>query len=59
MERAIELPQGTIRVYEQGDGPVLFFVHGCSRAIRSGGPVTERLAALIRDFVSERVAAPK
>jgi pimeloyl-ACP methyl ester carboxylesterase len=28
MERDIELPQGTIRVYEQGDGPVLLFVHG-------------------------------
>jgi pimeloyl-ACP methyl ester carboxylesterase len=28
MEREIELTQGTIRVYEQGEGPVLFFVHG-------------------------------
>ncbi|HKP21825.1 MAG TPA: alpha/beta hydrolase [Thermoleophilaceae bacterium] len=28
MEREIELPQGTIRVYEEGEGPVLLFVHG-------------------------------
>jgi pimeloyl-ACP methyl ester carboxylesterase len=28
MERDIELPQGTVRVYEEGDGPVLVFVHG-------------------------------
>ena len=28
MQHEIELPQGTVRVYEQGEGPVLFFVHG-------------------------------
>jgi hypothetical protein len=59
MERAIEVPQGTIRVYEQGDGPVLFFVHGLLVSHTLWELVTERLAALIRDFVSERVAAPR
>ena len=28
MERNVELPQGTVRVYERGEGPVLLFVHG-------------------------------
>ena len=28
MERTVELPQGTVRVYERGEGPVLLFVHG-------------------------------
>jgi pimeloyl-ACP methyl ester carboxylesterase len=28
VERALELPQGTVRVYERGEGPVLLFVHG-------------------------------
>ena len=28
MQREVELPQGTVRVYEEGEGPVLFFVHG-------------------------------
>ena len=28
MERELELEQGTVRVYEQGEGPALVFVHG-------------------------------
>jgi pimeloyl-ACP methyl ester carboxylesterase len=28
MDHELELPQGTVRVYEQGEGPVLVFVHG-------------------------------
>ena len=28
MKREVEVPQGTVRVYEEGEGPVLFFVHG-------------------------------
>src|SRR5215212_4297164 len=28
VEHELELPQGTIRVYEEGEGPVLVFVHG-------------------------------
>ena len=28
MERNVELPQGTVRVYERGEGPVLLFIHG-------------------------------
>jgi pimeloyl-ACP methyl ester carboxylesterase len=28
VEHELDLPQGTVRVYEQGEGPVLVFVHG-------------------------------
>ena len=28
MERELDLPQGTVRVYEEGEGQVLLFVHG-------------------------------
>src|SRR5215212_6127788 len=28
VEHELELPQGTVRVYEEGEGPVLVFVHG-------------------------------
>jgi pimeloyl-ACP methyl ester carboxylesterase len=28
VEREVEVAQGTVRVYEEGEGPVLFFVHG-------------------------------
>ena len=44
MEREIELPQGTIRVYEQGEGPVLFFVHGLLVSHTLWELVVERLA---------------
>ena len=40
----LELPQGTIRVYEQGDGPVLFFVHGLLVSHTLWELVIERLA---------------
>ena len=44
MEHKLELPQGTIRVYEQGDGPVLLFVHGLLVSHTLWELVTERLA---------------
>jgi pimeloyl-ACP methyl ester carboxylesterase len=44
MERDIELPQGTIRVYEQGEGPVLFFVHGLLVSHTLWELVVDRLA---------------
>jgi pimeloyl-ACP methyl ester carboxylesterase len=44
MEREIELPQGTVRVYEEGEGPVLFFVHGLLVSHTLWELVTERLA---------------
>jgi pimeloyl-ACP methyl ester carboxylesterase len=44
MEREIEIPQGTIRVYEQGEGPVLFFVHGLMVSHTLWELVVERLA---------------
>ena len=28
MQHEVEVPQGTVRVYEEGEGPVLLFVHG-------------------------------
>jgi pimeloyl-ACP methyl ester carboxylesterase len=28
VQHEVELPQGTVRVYEEGEGPVLFFIHG-------------------------------
>jgi pimeloyl-ACP methyl ester carboxylesterase len=40
----LELPQGTIRVYEHGEGPVLFFVHGLLVSHTLWELVTERLA---------------
>ena len=44
MEREVELPQGTVRVYEQGEGPVLFFVHGLLVSHTLWDLVIERLA---------------
>jgi pimeloyl-ACP methyl ester carboxylesterase len=44
VERDVELPQGTVRVYEQGDGPVLFFVHGLLVSHTLWELVAERLA---------------
>jgi pimeloyl-ACP methyl ester carboxylesterase len=44
MERDIELPQGTVRVYEEGDGPVLFFVHGLMVSHTLWELVVERLS---------------
>ena len=44
MQRELELPQGTIRVYEQGEGPVLFFVHGLLVSHTLWDLVIERLA---------------
>jgi pimeloyl-ACP methyl ester carboxylesterase len=44
MEREIELPQGTVRVYEEGEGPVLFFVHGLLVSHTLWDLVVERLA---------------
>ena len=44
VEREVELPQGTVRVYEQGEGPVLFFVHGLLVSHTLWELVVERLA---------------
>ena len=44
MQRELELPQGTVRVYEQGEGPVLVFVHGLLVSHTLWELVVERLA---------------
>ncbi len=44
MEHKLDLRQGTIRVYEQGDGPVLLFVHGLLVGHTLWDLVIERLA---------------
>ena len=44
VQHEIELPQGTVRVYEQGEGPVLFFVHGLLVSHTLWELVIERLA---------------
>ena len=44
MERELELPQGTVRVYERGEGPVLLFVHGLLVNHTLWDLVIERLA---------------
>jgi pimeloyl-ACP methyl ester carboxylesterase len=48
VEREVELPQGTVRVYEQGEGPVLFFVHGLLVSHTLWDLVVERLADRFR-----------
>ncbi|HEX6653815.1 MAG TPA: alpha/beta hydrolase [Thermoleophilaceae bacterium] len=48
VQRDLELPQGTIRVYEQGAGPVLFFVHGLLVSHTLWELVTEHLADQFR-----------
>jgi pimeloyl-ACP methyl ester carboxylesterase len=48
VQRDLELPQGTIRVYEQGEGPVLFFVHGLLVSHTLWELVIERLADRFR-----------
>ena len=44
MEHRVELPHGTVRVYEQGEGPVLLFVHGLLVSHTLWDLVVERLA---------------
>jgi pimeloyl-ACP methyl ester carboxylesterase len=44
VERELDLPQGTVRVYEQGEGPVLLFVHGLLVSHTLWDLVVERLA---------------
>ena len=44
MERELDLPQGTVRVYERGEGPVLLFVHGLLVNHTLWDLVIERLA---------------
>jgi pimeloyl-ACP methyl ester carboxylesterase len=44
MDREIELRQGTVRVYEEGEGPVLFFVHGLLVSHTLWDLVVERLS---------------
>jgi pimeloyl-ACP methyl ester carboxylesterase len=44
VEHRVELPQGTVRVYEQGEGPVLLFVHGLLVNHTLWDLVIERLA---------------
>ena len=44
MERNVELPQGTVRVYERGEGPVLLFIHGLLVNHTLWDLVIERLA---------------
>ena len=44
MERELELEQGTVRVYEEGEGPTLLFVHGLLVSHTLWELVTERLA---------------
>jgi pimeloyl-ACP methyl ester carboxylesterase len=48
VERWVELPQGTVRVYEQGEGPVLLFVHGLLVNHTLWDLVIERLSATHR-----------
>ena len=44
MERKLDLPQGTVRVHERGEGPVLLFVHGLLVNHTLWDPVVDRLA---------------
>ena len=44
MEHRVKLPQGTVRVYEQGEGPVLLFVHGLLVSHTLWDLVIERLS---------------
>lgn len=44
MEHQLELPQGTVRVYERGEGPVLLFVHGLLVSHTLWDLVIDRLA---------------
>ena len=44
MQHELELPQGTVRVYEQGEGPVVVFVHGLLVGHTLWELVVERLA---------------
>jgi pimeloyl-ACP methyl ester carboxylesterase len=44
MERELQLEQGTVRVYEEGEGPVLLFVHGLLVGHTLWELVVERLA---------------
>jgi pimeloyl-ACP methyl ester carboxylesterase len=44
MERELELEQGTVRVYEEGEGPALVFVHGLLVSHTLWELVTKRLA---------------
>ena len=48
MERNVELPQGTVRVYERGEGPVLLFIHGLLVNHTLWDLVIERLAGTHR-----------
>ena len=44
MERELELEQGTVRVYDEGEGPALLFVHGLLVSHTLWELVTSRLA---------------
>jgi pimeloyl-ACP methyl ester carboxylesterase len=44
VERELDLPQGTVRVYDRGEGPVLLFVHGLLVNHTLWDLVIERLA---------------
>ena len=44
MEREVQVPQGTVRVYEEGEGPALVFVHGLLVSHTLWELVTGRLA---------------
>jgi pimeloyl-ACP methyl ester carboxylesterase len=44
VEHQLELPQGTVRVYERGEGPVLVFVHGLLVSHTLWDLVMDRLA---------------
>jgi pimeloyl-ACP methyl ester carboxylesterase len=44
MERELELEQGTVRVYDEGEGPALVFVHGLLVSHTLWELVTSRLA---------------
>jgi pimeloyl-ACP methyl ester carboxylesterase len=44
VEHRVDLPQGTVRVYERGEGPVLLFVHGLLVSHTLWDLVIDRLA---------------
>ena len=52
-EHDVEVTQGTVRVAEQGTGPVVVFVHGALVDGRLWSPVVERLAADARCVVPD------